>query len=353
MKENKKILIIILSAFLVLAVILAIIFIILFLLKPKYEVKLNPNGGTITKEIKIDNGVIKELPEITPPENKELVCWVNEKNEAIRKNIKLTDDTTLTPIWRPAEGENVTIKFVSGTYENIPDIKIPKGSGLYLPVNPNNYKNWKFLYWVDKDEYVALIGTKVEKDMTLYAYWWKPGSGGTSKETATIKFDTGTSETFDEINLIKGSKYIFVTPTQPNGDKVFRGWLDDNGNLLNSDSIVERDMTLKANWKEPYTCPEGCVPNDSGMTCNKENIVTPSSKEICPSGSFLYYGKCITKSGGESAQIRQCSMFGDEVMYEDWCMKVVQKVIEYTCPEGYNRDGNNCKKIETINCTVN
>ena len=369
-KKSKKKIIIISSIVGGLLLASAIVFLVMFILKPKYKVTLKDGGGVVTKEVVIEDNVVKEMPEITPPKGKELVSWINKKKEAVRPGIPLPEDDIWEPVWREENINTVTIRFESGTDEKIPDIKIPKGSGLILPVRPNNYKNWKFLYWVDKDEYVALIGTPVNNDITLYAYWWKPGSGGTSKKTATIKFDTGTDEKFDDIELIIGSKYIFYTPEKPNGKKVFRGWLDDNGNLLNADSKVERDMTLKANWKDPYTCPQDCTPSEDGKTCTKTSIVDPTKENICPGQE--YNGYCVDSNNiSDQDCIRQCSdgyPFGDTEVslpvprryiaeYDSYseicCVKKIDRVEKNTCPEGYNREGDKCKKVETINCTAN
>ena len=220
-KKSKKKIIIISSIIASLLLIVAVVFLVMYLTKPKYKVTLNSGGGIITKEVVIEDNIVKEMPEVTPPKGKILVSWINKKKEVVRPGIPLDGDDEWNPVYGPEDGEYVTIKFETGTPEKIDDLKILKGTGLYLPVKPNNYKDWKFLYWVDKDEYIALTGTKVDKDMTLYAYWWKPGTGGTSKETITVKFDTGTDEKLDDIQLIKGSKYIFRTPTKPNGNKVF------------------------------------------------------------------------------------------------------------------------------------
>lgn len=348
-KKKRKVLVIVFGILLAVAILVAIIFLVMYLLKPKYEVKLNTNGGTITKEIVVEKNVITELPEIKAPENKELVCWVTENNEAVRVGIELFDDISLTPIWRDKDEETVTLKYDTKTDEKIPEVKMPKGSKVILPVKPS-HDTWKFLYWIDKDGYIVLKDKVIEEDTTIYAYWFKP-----DVEKVTIEFETDTDEKIDSIIINKGSTIIFPTPSKLKEGFVFRGWLDEDNNLIEANTKIEKDMKLKANWKEPYTCPEDCTPNEGGATCNRESIVAPSSKTECPSGSFEYYGKCITRTGGESAKIRQCNEWdwGDEVMYGDWCMKKVNKVTVYTCPEGYSRDGDNCKKIETIECTAN
>ena len=364
MKKNKKLIIGLgIICFILLAA--ALTFLIMYLVKPKYEVKVNTGGGKIIKDVVIKDNVVKSLPEITPPKEKKLVAWINKKKEVVRPEIELNGDDEWNPVFGPETGEYVTIKFETGTSEKIEPLKIPKGTGLYLPVPPKNYKNWKFLYWVDKDEYIAIQGKAVNEDMTLYAYWWKPGTGGTKKETVTISYDTGTKEKFDDINLIKGSKIIFYEPTEKNGDKVFKGWLDESGNLISKDAVAKKDMKLKAKWVDPYTCPEGCTPAQDGKTCTKENLVEPSKETICP--GEMFNGYCVdTKNVNPELDCeRQCSdgePFGNtevtmpivrEGLASVCCVKKIDRVEKFTCPEGYDRDGDKCKKVETLECQAN
>ena len=376
-KKSKKKIIIISSIIGGLLLIAAIVFLFMFILKPTYKIAINDGGGVILKEPVIEDNVVKSMPEYTPPEGKRLVTWVNKKGEAVREGIKLEEDDTWDPIVglpiedTPDPSKYVTLKFVSGTDEKIPDIVIEKGSGLILPVRPNNYKDWKFLYWVDENEYIGIIGTKVEKNMTFYAYWWKPGTGGTSRETVRISFDTGTDEKLNDINLIKGSKIIYYTPSVIKEGKVFRGWLDEQGNLMKEDAVAEKDMKLKANWKEPYTCPSDCKPNEDGSKCTKTTVVAPSKQTVCPATEWTNdYGQTYCIDLNTKEYDRQCASaepFGtDEVEYpyekivdefgENWkicCVKKVDYVDQYSCPAGYERDGDNCKLVETINCTQN
>ncbi len=368
-KSKKKILII---GGIIIAVLLALatLFFFLFIFKPKYEVTIKTGGGKLIKGIVIEDNVVKEMPEVEAPEGKTLVTWINKNNEAVRAGITLEDDDEWEPVYRNPEEETVTLKFETGTDEKIADIIIPKGSGLIVPVKPNNYSNWKFLYWVDKNEYVAIVGTKVMEDTTYYAYWWKPGTGGTKEQTCTVSFDTGTDEKIDSINLIKGSKYIFMTPQEPNGNKVFGGWLDDKGNLLNAESVVEKDITLKAKWLE-YTCPENCIQSEEDpLKCTRTTTVNVEEKEVCKGTE--YKGYCIdTAHIAELDCARQCSdgyPFGDtEVSYpvksrylpsidaysEICCVKKINRVKEKVCPEGYTQDGDTCTLIENLECTLN
>ena len=37
---------------------------------------------------------------------------------------------------------------------------------------------------------------------------------------------------------------------------------------------------------------------------------------------------------------------------KSWCVKTVKKTTTKGCPSGYTKDGNTCKKTETLNCTL-
>ena len=382
-KKNKKI-IIIASIVSALLLGLAVLFFFLFIFKPSYTVKVNDGGGKILKNIVVEDNVVKSLPEYNPPEGKRLVTWVNKKGEAVRPGIVLDDDDEFDPIvgdpipepGNPNPGtptqEFVTLSFDSKTGEVIPDIIIPKGSEVILPVKPNPYKDWKFLFWVYHDDYVVLQGTKIYQDTHIEAYWWVPTENGPTEEV-TIKYNTGTDEKIDSVTVPKGNPYIFKTPTKQKDNLKFKGWLDDTGKLLTSEDKVYKDITLTAKWVEPYTCPENCTPNADGTTCTRTTVVAPSSREYCPGTEYNngYATYCVDVDNvTDDDCVRQCSdgyPFGDDEVFVEMyrylpqfdaeaggcCAKKLDRVTEYSCPEGYERDGDNCKLVETISCTQN
>ena len=377
-KDKKKIIIV---SSIVGTVLLAgvFLFLILYFKKPVYKVTVNTGGGKLIKDIVIKDNVVKELPQVEI-EGKRIITWVNKHGEAVRPGIILDDDDTFDPV--PGDPlpdpsnpdpskpivETVTLSFDSKTGEVIPDIIIPKGSEVILPVKPNPYKDWKFLFWVYHDDYVVLQGTKIYEDTHIEAYWWIPDD---NVEEVTIKYDTGTDEKLDSVTVSKGSHYVFKTPTEPNGDLVFKGWLDDTGKLLTSEDRVEKDITLKAKWDKPYTCPADCTPNADGKTCTKITVVAPSVQTVCPATEWTNdYGQTYCIDLNTKEYDRQCASaepFGTyEVEYpyekivdefgENWkicCVKKVDYVDQYSCPAGYERDGDNCKLFETINCKQN
>ena len=378
-KKSKKGLIIGLIIGASILLILSIVFFLLFVLKPKYKIQVNAGGGTITRNIVMEDNTIKELPEVTPPEGKVLVAWINQKYEAVRPDIEITEDTTLVPIFEDKDRETVTLKFVTGYELQIPDIIITKGTKVILPVapvGPTTPKNlqWKFLNWIDDNGFVIPKDKIITEDTTIYAYWFKPNPdwGDGTYEEVTISFKTGTKEKIDSIKLVKGSSYLFPIPSVKNGDKIFKGWLDEDGKLLTKEDKVEKDITLTAKWIEPYTCPENCTPNEDGKTCTKKTTVAPSTREICTGEEWedwnTGYVYCIEDTYNIDPELdcyRQCAdgePFGNyevsvpivrEGLSTTCCVKKAEKKTEYSCPEGYEKDGDNCTLTETIECTKN
>lgn len=346
--------------------ILAIVFLLLFILKPTYRITVNTNGKKLLKDIVVADKIIKELPEVELNKSEYLVAWVNDKGEAIRPGLPIGDIGEIEPIiGDPMEGK-VTISFETGTDEKLSPITINKGSGIILHVKPKNYMNWKFMYWIDKNGYIVKIGTPLYEDLTVYAYWDK-SEPSKPVEKVKISFDTGTDEKLDDVELPIGSKYLFRTPVKPNGDKIFKGWLDEDGNLLDENSIVKKAMTLKAKWVEPYTCPEDCTPSEDGKTCTRKVERNMEHSAECVDPYEIINGKCLDTANKFSAFGYDSPSGGSgecPAGYYEWedcyglgCDKSCAKEVPFEtgswCPEGFTEENSKCVKTETVECTAN
>lgn len=105
--------------------------------------------------------------------------------------------------------------------------------------------------------------------------------------------------------------------------------------------------------------PNDCTPSQDGKTCTKTSIVEPTKETVCPETE--YRGYCLDFNNKDDSHTRQCAAMGndesDEIWYnehdEDWCVPKIAREERNTCPEGYDRDGDKCKKVETIECQAN
>ena len=228
-------------------------------------------------------------------------------------------------------------------------IKIADGETITLPIVPTK-EGFIFYGWLNEDGNLINAHTIITKDSIFYAFWFEEG-----KEHVNISFDPDNGEDrVIEYSIEKGSEIKFpVNPSKTN--KSFGGWKVKNGDkVISKGAIADKSYSLIAIWNEPYNCPDECTPIEDGSKCTKTTTTEKVSKTQCPSGAFLYYGKCITLRGAGDATVRQCDgdMTGKEVYYKNYCAKVVKKETVTECPKGYteNEDGS-CIKSETLTCT--
>lgn len=119
--------------------------------------------------------------------------------------------------------------------------------------------------------------------------------------TVTFNSDGGTK--ISDVDVKKGEKLKLPDPPTKKGYR-FVGWTDENGNAITNDTIVKKDINVKAMWQEQYVCPEDCTPNEDGKTCTK--------------------------------------------VVEIWNLPSATPT---SCPDGFEGHGAICRKTEIINCT--
>lgn len=116
-----------------------------------------------------------------------------------------------------------------------------------------------------------------------------------------VTFDTNGGSSIKEIIVEKGKNVKLPVPPKKEG-YVFAGWLLPNDEVVTKDTIINGNITLKSKWKLQYVCPENCTPSEDGSTCTREVTIS------------------LTKTT--------------------------------SCPSGYTKENDICKKIETVNCTI-
>lgn len=341
-------------------VILLLIILILFLLfwnKKSFEVTFDTNGGTSVENIKVKDGEIVSLPTPTK-DGYTFLGWVDEEGRVIIKGIKLSDNISLKASWVDNNSKTVTVFFDTDGGNEIGNVTMEKDKMILLPIDPEK-EGYIFYGWINEGGNIISPDMIVSDNITLKAYWIKKDA-----KTSTITVGTDGGNSINPIVVEDGK--VILLPVNPTKDGyVFNGWVDENGNEVTKDTIVNGNITIKATWKKTYTCPSGCTPIEDGSKCSKEvttNIVTSTT---CPSGYKNINGKCVNTStkyhatNGNSGWY--CNSSSDYMYSEEdgfggafmWCAKTSSVIKNQGCPNGYTQSGNSCTKTETINCTAN
>lgn len=348
---------------LVLIILLLLIFILylLFGREKSFTITFDTNGGTEISCIKVRNNEVVKLPEAPTKDGYKFVGWTNEEGNIITKGTKVTENITLKAVWISNDVETITAEFNTDGGNEIENILMEKRKIILLPIEPTK-EGYIFVGWLDSNGNFIPNNMIVTDNIILKAMWIKKDAN-----TVTVTFDTD-GGSFAESIIVEIGKVILLPVNPTKEGYVFAGWVDENGNAITKDFIVDKNITIIATWKEPYTCPSNCTPIDDGSKCTKEvttNMVTTSS---CPSGYKLINGLCLDVAHQYHANSIDVSPWwscnsSSEYMYTEidesglgammWCAKKANKVTKTGCPSGYTKSGNMCKKTETINCTVN
>lgn len=370
----------------IIALVLILLLVILFLMfgrNGSYTITFDTNGGTEITAIEVKNNEIVKLPEAPKKDGHKFVGWTNEDGKVITKGTKVTEDITLKAEWISNDAETITAEFNTDGGNEIDNIIIEKGHIILLPIEPTR-DGYIFVGWLDGNGNFITETTIMTNNITLKAMWIKKDA-----KTSTIKFNTDGGSKVENIVVEKGK--IIVLPVNPTKTGyVFAGWVDENGNAITKDTIVNENMTIKSTWKEPYTCPENCTPIGDGSKCTRVTTKDVVTYTGCPSGTETVEKFC-------SAHQRQVAIgFDEDLTYEtagiicndnpkgfcvsynsrytvagESCPAGYYKYIDSdglgalygctkkydkggsSCPSGYTQSGNVCKKTETISCKAN
>lgn len=355
MKNKNKLIVILIIVVVILLLLVGYLF---FFREKTYTITLDSNGGSEVPRIEVKNGEIVKLPDAPKKEGHTFVGWSNKEGKIITSGSKISEDLTLKAEWISDSAEKNEVVFDTDGLFEIENIVVLKDGTILLPVDPVR-EGYIFIGWINEEGKLINENMIVDKNMVFKALWISVDA-----ETVSVSFDTDGGNLIDSIVIEKGKILLPINPTKEG--YVFAGWVDSNGNSVNSDTILSENMTIKALWKEPYTCPKDCTPSEDGKTCTKVVTTSLVKKTTCPSGSTLYtpwYNSsktvCIKLSTKVDANIRQCDTWDDaEVDYKDskgksWCVKTVSKKTTKVCPSGYTKSGDICKKTKTVNCTAN
>ncbi len=348
--EKKNKLIAVLLAVIILLVIL-IVCVIIFK-KTYYTVTFNTDGGSKIEQIKVEENDTFELPKNPSKDGYTFVGWINKEGRLVTNSFKLDSDINLKAMWISNKDEIVII-----TFEGIGDVKLVKESNIILPVDPVK-KGYKFIGWLDEDGKLISSSNVITSNKKLKAYYVKNDS-----KTYTVSIDTDGGNKIGNYDVVNDEELIL--PETPTKDGyVFAGWVDSDGNKITSDTKISGNITIKATWKTPYTCPSECTPVEDGSKCTKKITVKKTTTNTCSDGSkILENGRCMTGSR-YMAELENgnwiCNSSTDYKYTEEeaggatmWCQPTKSSERVEGCPKGYTEDNGTCKKTETLKCTAN
>lgn len=351
-KKNKKWFIVLI---LIIILLIFLIFYLLFGRKKSFTVTFDTVGGTPISNIIVKNNEVIKLPDEPVKEGFKFIGWTDNNGNMITNGTKLTEDITLRALWIDNNAETIVITFDTDGGNEIGSIAMAKDGSIILPVDPIK-EGYIFGGWIDENGNIISSNMITINSTTLKTYWIKKNA-----KTSTITFDTDGGNNIDNI-LIENDK-IIVLPVNPTKDGyVFDGWVDTDGNTITKDTIINKDMTIKAIWKEPYTCPNDCDPIENGSKCVKETTTDMIIVSGCPSGYRMSNGKCTGTryAANNGSNGWECNNSGDYMYTEEdgfgammWCVPTTSVKTGKECPDGYTQDGSICKKIETIDCVAN
>lgn len=368
----------------ILLLLLIFVFYLLFGRQKTFTIAFDTNGGTEVASIEVKNNEAIKLPEAPTKEGYKFVGWMNEDGYVITKGLKATQNMTLKAEWISNDAETITAKFNTDGGNEIDNILIEKGKIILLPIEPTK-EGYVFVCWVDSNENFITENMKVTNNITLKAIWRKKGT-----KTVTIKFDTDGGTNIESIAIEKGTRILLPKSPTKEGYK-FAGWFLENGSEVTKDFIVDKDITVKATWKEPYTCPKDCTPIGNGSKCTKTTTKDLIIYKGCPNGTETIERFCSEHKRQVSVGFDEDQTFVDAGILcngnpKNFCVDYSSRYthndsscpsgyFKYTysesgldamtgcvkkydkggsnCPSGYKRSGNVCKKTETIACKAN
>ena len=202
--------------------------------KVTYTVTFNTDGGS-----RINTRIIEDGKTVTKPSNptKEGYTFVEWQfdGKTYNFNAKVTENIILKAVWKEIKKYSVT--FNTNSDISVPSQIVTEGSKAIKPNNPSK-DGYTFDKWMlNGKEYD--FNTSVNSNITLVANWKEI-------KNYTVSFNTNGAETIPNQIVKEGNKVI--KPTDPvKMGSAFVEW-QFNGKAYDFDSVVTKDMVLKAVW---------------------------------------------------------------------------------------------------------
>ena len=175
----------------------------------------------------------------------------------------------------------ITIDFDSDGGSNVSSMEILKGDKIKLPIIEK--EGYDFLGWFINDGKID-DNYIYNKDVILQAKW-------EFVVTYKVSFESNGGSNVENIVVREGEK--LTLPENPSReDYNFLGWKYENGEFIEDNIIIDKDIVLYAEWEYKYYCDSGYTLKDKKCTKRLEAIARMTSN--CPPGHLdLGKGTCF------------------------------------------------------------
>ena len=297
--KNKKTIIAIVSA-IVLISIIAIVAIIIMKNNKKYTITFDTQGGNTIEAIEVKANETLVLPKNPEKEGYIFLHWVDEEDKPVSNNFKVTKDMKLIAKWAEPTQEVVTVSFNTDGGNTISSITVIKGEKITLPENPTK-EGYNFKEWVYENGEQFKTEAIIEENITLKAIWEKveENKKETNKNNTTSKPSEGNQNVeVTDISLNKNSLGLIIgnsdtltaniTPSNATNKSVT--WSSSNSSIISVDNsgkvtakaIGSATITAKtANGKEAIATVTSDVKNITltvgNQTISKYGTITSTN----------------------------------------------------------------------------
>ena len=337
----------------IMSLIVVISIILLLLLKgceKKYTVTFDTNGGTKIDSVKVTKNTKVDIPTKVEKEGYIFGGFTDEEGLLVTDNIEVTKNITLTARWISKESETINVTYIIDDNTKI-NVVLEKNSSIVKP-RLKDRKGYIFGgYLVDGK---ILTDDKIDTDTDIKVIWIKD-----SEEVVTVTYIINDKEY--KVTMKKGSKLILPNINVIDG-YIFKGFkmVDD---MVDEDTIIDKDATITLVLEGYYECPSDCVRNSDVKTCNKVEITSIVNSIGCPSGYHEYGGKCVGEryeaTYDPTINSYKCKSSSHYRYTEEeaggafeWCEPLTDIVKTKTCPSGYTKENDICKKTTKISCKI-
>ena len=229
---------------------------------------------------------------------------------------------------------NYEITFNTDGGSLVSKIKIKKGDLMTLPESPTK-EGYVFGGFIYNDNILVTGNTKFSSDMTLNARWISE-----DKELVEITFDND-GKTITTV-CAKGDATVFIETPSKSGF-IFGGWENDEGYIIDKNSIITKSMTLKPRWIKLSDKTFKVSFNSNGGNSIEDILVVSGSTIVLPNppkkDGYRFDGWVLSNG---TVLNEKDTVDRDMTITAEW-------VLPYTCPSGCapSADMKTCTKTIT------